>query len=209
MNLKIFGASAFFVSAFIAVAMVAPASSLGKVLYQKTISEGVQLVMMQGDVVPTKYCVGFLPLKAAQQTSHIFSLSLELHVASQPPVQLWSRVRAIQGMEHYSEFHVLDLLALPDRVVMVMSEPGNGICLIDVKPFSQSSVAHLKPSAWSLVAAVLPDTPGRLGATLALNKETGRVEVEVTDSIDEARQHTLFEEKGGEWGFERIRQWNK
>jgi hypothetical protein len=181
-----------------------------RVLHRKTIPGDRELVVTQGPLVAATALAGIYAPPHGHQFSGMFSLAVELHSPPAPPLCLWSQLRVCEREAEYDEYEVLDLLVLPERLVLATGEAGSSIRLTEIRIASSTrgaSLTGLPP--WSLLGASIPNRPGRLGATLRFNDKQSRIEVEVTDHLQHTKQHTSFEQKPDAWEFVSVKQWQE
>lgn len=189
-------------------AVAEPASE--KVLYREPLSGDRELVVIQGPMVPTSELAGLLSADVADRTLGYFNIDVELRPKSMPPLRLLSHRYSVNYDSEYEEYSVLDLLILPNRLVMVMGRSLSSIAILEVVlDGSPSRVSGLQGADWSLLAAAIPTPPGRLSAKLTYNENKERIEVQVTDFLQDTKQHTQFVQKGNEWEFEPVKQWQE
>lgn len=180
-----------------------------KVLFRKALSDGRELVVIQEPMLPTPAMKDLMSADKLRQLSGFFSLAVEVR-STETPLRLWSQLKGMERDSQYNEFQVLDLLVLPNRLIMTLSGSGSSISVIEIFRLSgPSRFTSLQGHDWSLIAVAGPFRPGRLGAKLSYNEEQKRIDVEVTDFLDQTKQHTLFEQKGDEWEFVRVKRWEE
>jgi hypothetical protein len=180
-----------------------------KVLYRKTLAEGRELVVVQESLVLVTRFKGLLSEHLRGQTAAFCSISVELRSGGQPPLRLWSQLCRLERETEYNEFEVLDLLLLPDRVVVALAGQGSSIDIVEIAFGGPNRLNYLRGADWSSIPVSLPTRPGRLRTKLEYNEKEKRIEFQVTDSLEELKQHTLFYQKGNEWEFVPVKRWEE
>jgi len=187
-----------------------------KVLYQKALPGGQELVFTKDAMVPVSAVADLVsPELVAPREPYaapvigFATLSAEIRLPTSPPLRLWSQTAPLYLPTDYDECKVLDALVMRDRIVFVQASAGSVIGVREIKLPGLPRSAGL--GGWSRLAALVPAAPGRLGAKIALDKATKAIRIEVTDTLDGVCQHTVFveKEKPGDWQFERVRQWEE
>ncbi len=208
---------------FWACFVLMPSDGLGRaqasderVLYKMALSEDQEMLVVQGPLVPASALKSLLSpqllIRPLNSPTSCFSLSVELRGPRNQTLRLWSRLCWTYRDGEHGEYHVLDLLSLPGRnqLVMTMSGPGSAIVISEIDLYRNATRSTTIPGAqWSLLAAAVPVTPGRLSAKLTHDEKDLRIRVEVTDDLEQTKQHTLFEQRGDEWVFVRAKQWQE
>ncbi len=187
-----------------------PDSVSGTVIHRAVIEGDRELLVVKGRAVPSSRLHGLVSQDVTDPTSGFFNLSVVLRSTSTDSLILWSDSSPLHLDSDYEEVGVLDLLVLSNRLVVTFSGPFSSIGVIEIGLYGPDRFTSLRGIDWSLLGAALPvSPPGRLHAKLSYNEEEKRVQVEVTDSLQGTEQHTLFEQKGGQWEFVRVNQWQQ
>jgi hypothetical protein len=180
-----------------------------KVIFRKPLSDGRELVMVLEPIVPASALKDLIPPRVLVRMLGYTSLNLMLHSPSNPPLRLWSVRYAIYRQSECDEIQVLDLLVKPDMIVVALAGPGSSIGLVKIGFGTGEGFVDLPAADWSLLAAAIPATPGRLSAKIAFDENAKRVTVEVTDFLQDTKQHTSFTQANREWRFVRVKQWEE
>lgn len=201
-----------------AAAQTTTRPSTEKVLYQQQFGEGQQLVVSKSPIVLASSIKNLLPAsiidRPVNPPTAFFSIDVEVRLTSGASLRLWSEHLPIHGRppeypSEYDDYQVLDVGILPNRILLAMSTWGSQIYVYDITVYGQKAAVGLNPIEWSHLAAALPVTPGRLGAKFSYDEKQNKVEIEVTDFLQETKLHTKFRQKGTEWAFERVKQWEE
>ena|SRR5581483_366942 len=183
-------------------------------LYRKSMSDGREVVVMKSATMPVAALGDLLSPDPVNRRSHLaavgfLSLSIEVHVPTKAPLVMWSLMFPLYSATADTEFGVLDLLVLPGRVVAAIASPDATIDVYDI-PFGRvAQGAGLPAYEWSLLGAAIPAAPGRLGTKLNYNEGDKCIEAEVTDYLQNTKQHTLFRQKTDKWEFVQVKRWQE
>lgn len=183
-----------------------------KVLYRKPLSDGRELVVVQEPVVPASALKDLIASPAFDKMLGYTCLDVMLRSPSNPPLRLWCRRYPLYPGREREEFQVLDLGVKRDLIVLAMAGPGSDIFLARIGFAGWSApdaIAGLPGADWSLLGAAIPTKPGRLSAKIAFDESETQVSVEVTDFLQDTKQHTSFSQTKGEWKFVRVKQWQE
>jgi hypothetical protein len=198
----------------VAIATVIPAAvgeqKAKKELFRRDIGAGVQVVVTQEAMVPAEAIKPFLPPPPSEgrpsgiRTIGYFALCAEL-ISESGTLRIWSEVQPVFYAGQWDSHEVLDLLALPDgRIAMVTAGGLGSIVVTDMSVAGPAKRWTLPGREWSELAAAVPGKPGRLGAKLSYDEKRGTVGVVVTDRAGSPPKVTRFEQKPGVWEFSRI-----
>lgn len=179
-----------------------------KVIYQKTLTGGGKLAVALDPKVEPALASDLLSAKRISRTAYLFAIRLELRPPSGPSWLLWAGSGQARNRSEYDEYAVLDMVVLPERIIWTLAAPGGSISVSDLDLVYGNRGASLPAVDWSLLAAAIPNTPGRLSAKLNCS-DAKRVEVEVTDHVQNMTRHSLFRQKPDKWEFERVKQWEE
>jgi hypothetical protein len=186
----------------------------GRQIFRRALQGDTQLVVIQEPMVSADAIKEFLPPGLINRPVHppigYFTMSIELRSGSSPPLAIWSQVGGVYYAGQLDEYQVLDVLKLPaGRIALAMVGPGSSIVILDVSVTEAARQTSLASVDWSLLAAATPNKPGRLSAKFTYNPTVKRISVEVTDFLQDTKQHTLFEQKDEQWDFVRVKQWQE
>jgi hypothetical protein len=176
-----------------------------KVLYRKAISEGQEIVVIQGPQISEATAKSLVRPEDTAGTNGGFSLSVVLRVDGKPPVPVWSRLFFSGQMWDFGDVEVLDLLVLPGRLVMATSHRK---CIIDIDQIGlgQPDRRTALPSNWGLVQAFIPPPGTQLSGKLFYDAKKDQVEIEVVETIEGRKQQTVYRQQDEEWRFLRVKQ---
>lgn len=182
-----------------------------KEIFSKAIQNGVKFVVAQEPMTPVAAIKDYLPSGLSDRPTHppigYFTLSAELHPDSSPPLRIWSDVITVYYDGALSEYEVLDIIKLPEgRIALVMAAPFGDIAVLDLSITGAAKRTSLRGIDWSLLAAAIPNKPGRLGAKLRSDGEGKPLQLEITDTLQDTRKITTFVQKPGIWEFARVSQ---
>jgi hypothetical protein len=206
------------VAASVTLAQTGPALTpppAERIKYRKPLPGGRELVVVQQPVLQASVMNGLLSKAIHRRTSGLYCVDLELRSPANPPLRVWSRQYVVERPWDDDAFHVLDMLVLSDRVVLVEATIDIGIQEIWLTANEMGLSPYNGPSRagsllrWSMISAAIPAAPGRLSAKLAHNALLDRVEVQVTDFLENTKQHTSFVQKPGAWEFALVKQWRE
>jgi len=185
------------------------------VMYQQELGEGRKLVVTKEPVVLASALKDLLPPsivdRANSAPTGFFSINVELRFASGQSLRLWSDHRAIhrERPTEYGEYQVLDVVVMPNRILLAMATVGSQIYLHEISVYGRTQSYGLPGLDWNLLAAAIPAPPGRLSAKWSYDERQKLVQIEVVDFLQETKQHTFFEQKGDAWEFVRVKQWQE
>lgn len=177
------------------------------VLHRKALSDGKELVVIQQPAVPISTVMEFLPVELPDHVVGLSCVSLELRSATASPIRLWSQMHPCLKGSACNEYRVLDVLVLPNRILFATVDLGNPIWLHEVNLISPNRVTRVEGPDWNMLATAIPFTPERVTAKFNYDEKQNRVEILVTDSVNDKKWHSLFEQNRDEWRFTRIKQW--
>lgn len=186
-------------------------STTEQVVYRKPLSATLSLLVVKGPIVKATALQDVLTPEVVRRTAGYTTVDVLLQPSDQPPLRVWGQRFPLYEPTDYDEFAILDSLLSNDQLILVISRPGSSISIVTISVGLQSPDRSFTfPGVdWSLLAAAIPAEPGRLGAKLSFNEKTKRLQVEVTDTLQETRQHTLFEQNGEIWQFTRVKRWEE
>lgn len=179
------------------------------IMFQQQLPNSGILMVVQEPLIPRSTLIGLLSADTTRLVAGASCIKIIIRSPADEFHQLWSEMYILERKEEYDEFQVLDILLLPDRLVMTLVMPSSMIAMIEVGFHDSDRFILLPPADWSLLGASIPAPSGRLGAKLNHNDEKKQVEVQVTDFLQDTKQYTIFAQKGGEWAFERVKQWQE
>ena len=162
-----------------------------------------EVVVQKGPVAGASALQDLLPKRLlSPAVQGFFELSVVVRSKSSPSLTLWSHCYPVYLDTDYDEFAVLDLLLLPNRVVIVFSTSLSSISVCDVGVCGLTRYAGLSGIDWSLLGAAIPAPPGRLAAKLDYDEATAKISVVVTDRVGDHEKITRFVQKDERWEFE-------
>ena len=193
--------------AVLTISSTAIGASADKVVYRAPLPEGREVTVVKAAMVPGGVANDLLDLPARDTTITGFCVfSVEIRPADGPPARIWSQMYPVYSEEEFETYQFLDLLRRPGHLIIAMWGAGS-ISVFDIGIVGPSKDAPL--TEWSLIAVTGPATPGRVGAKLSYDEKSKRVNVHVTDKLEDTCRHSLYEQKQDAWEFARLRQWDE
>jgi hypothetical protein len=186
-----------------------------KVLYRKPLGDGRELVVLQSAVVPPAGLKDMLSLSAPGggtfYTAGFCSVDVELRSASNPTLRLWSRPYELTSPAAYEKFEVLDLVVLPNQVVLALSVAASSNPVAASSPtIGIAQIGLLTPSRYAEIwqpfaTQAVPNPPPRLGAKLMYDEKRQIFEIDATLTVAGVSDHFPLEQKGTDWEFVQVK----
>lgn len=129
-------------------------------IYQKPIGESRKLQVNVGPLIPKSVLAPLLSERTAKRINGGARVQLTVEADEGGTHEVWSHLFLLEEESQHGEFQVLDILLLPDEILLAFVRPSSMIGIVRIKVGGPAEMTFLNPAKWSLLAALVPASPG-------------------------------------------------